>query len=142
MDYFPLPPQFAGVGVADQLSDEEGYFSFEGATCYGRRGGGPSSSHLNANLPDASSAVDHRGGRVYLPFNLTEVLANLRQERYVQQSDGYFERIVSSKIVRGAYYFLRPVLPVAVRKHLQKASLNGWQRIPFPRWPVDVTVER
>jgi hypothetical protein len=30
---------------------------------------------------------------------------------------------------------------VSVRKHLQKIRLNGWQRIGFPRWPMDVTVE-
>jgi hypothetical protein len=42
---------------------------------------------------------------------------------------------------RSAYYFLRPILRVAVRKHLQKARLSGWERIAFPRWPVDFTVE-
>ncbi len=30
---------------------------------------------------------------------------------------------------------------MSVRKHLQKARLKGWRNIPFPRWPVDVTVD-
>jgi hypothetical protein len=30
---------------------------------------------------------------------------------------------------------------VGVRKHLQKVGLNGWDKIPFPRWPVDHTVD-
>jgi hypothetical protein len=33
------------------------------------------------------------------------------------------------------------MLSVGVRKHLQKAYLNGWARIVFPRWPVDVSVD-
>jgi len=141
VDYYRCPRQLAGIGVADQLSDEEGFFSFEGATCYGRRRGPASLSHSNGNLPDAFRDVELGDGRVCLPFNLTEVAANLRQERYVQNCDGYLERLLSGEIVREAYYFLRPMLPVAVRKHLQRARLRGWERIAFPRWPVDFTVE-
>jgi hypothetical protein len=33
------------------------------------------------------------------------------------------------------------MLPVPVRKHLQRARLSGWERIAFPRWPVDTTVD-
>ncbi len=32
-------------------------------------------------------------------------------------------------------------MQVEIRKHIQKARLNGWQKQPFPRWPVDTTVE-
>jgi hypothetical protein len=32
-------------------------------------------------------------------------------------------------------------LPVALRKHMQRYALRGWRDIPFPRWPVDTTVE-
>jgi hypothetical protein len=32
-------------------------------------------------------------------------------------------------------------LPVVVRRHLQKVRLSGWDRISFPRWPVDFAVE-
>jgi hypothetical protein len=39
------------------------------------------------------------------------------------------------------YYMVRPILGVAVRKHLQQRYFRGWQKIPFPRWPVDHTVE-
>jgi hypothetical protein len=40
-----------------------------------------------------------------------------------------------------AYYFIRPILPVAFRRHLQKFYLRGWEKIPFPRWPVDTSVD-
>jgi len=41
-----------------------------------------------------------------------------------------------------AYYVARPLLPVSVRSHLQRLSLHGWQKHPFPRWPVDTSVEQ
>ena len=39
------------------------------------------------------------------------------------------------------YYAVRPALGVSVRRHFQKLYFRGWDRIPFPRWPVDTTVE-
>ncbi len=35
----------------------------------------------------------------------------------------------------------RPLMPVAVRKHLQRLYFRGWEKVPFPKWPVDRTVE-
>jgi hypothetical protein len=32
-------------------------------------------------------------------------------------------------------------MPVRFRRHLQRIRLSDWERIPFPRWPVDFTVE-
>ncbi len=43
--------------------------------------------------------------------------------------------------LRDAYYFLRPLLHVNIRRLFQRAHLNGWQRLLFPHWPVDTTVE-
>jgi hypothetical protein len=39
------------------------------------------------------------------------------------------------------YYWARPLLPVKVRKHLQRAHLRGWDQISFPHWPVDRSVD-
>jgi hypothetical protein len=33
------------------------------------------------------------------------------------------------------------MLPVAIRRHLQKLYLRGWEKISFPRWPVDTSVD-
>jgi hypothetical protein len=32
-------------------------------------------------------------------------------------------------------------MSVSIRKYLQRIDLDGWQRIPFPHWPVDSTVD-
>jgi hypothetical protein len=37
---------------------------------------------------------------------------------------------------------VRPLLPVAVRKHFQKAWFTNWSKQHFPKWPVDSTVDR
>ena len=48
----------------------------------------------------------------------------------------------SLELVRGAYYLLRPLLTVGIRKHLQRIRLRDWKGIPFPSWPVDTIVDR
>jgi hypothetical protein len=39
------------------------------------------------------------------------------------------------------YYFLRPALPVSVRRHLQMLHLRNWRKLTFPSWPVDCSVD-
>jgi hypothetical protein len=73
-----------------------------------------------------------------LPFNPTDVAKTLREERYVRQSNGNR----SKGLQRRMYYALRPMLSTSVRRHLQRLSLRGWQREAFPRWPVDLSVDR
>ena len=75
-----------------------------------------------------------------LPFDFSEVIENLQQERYRRPSR-YAGRSTAGAAAKFFYYFLRPGLSVAVRKHLQRLRLRGWERIAFPQWPVDNTVE-
>jgi hypothetical protein len=77
-------------------------------------------------------------GRAYLPFDFMQIIDGLRNESYTRSSQS---SSLSKEAIRRIYYFLRPALPVSVRKHLQKLHLKGWQNIPFPRWPVDSTVD-
>ena len=76
-------------------------------------------------------------GTTYLPFDPSQVADNLRCELYV--SDWRLGKPWSA--FAKAYYFIRPVLPVGVRKYLQKLRLRGWDKLPFPSWPVDCSVE-
>jgi peptidoglycan/xylan/chitin deacetylase (PgdA/CDA1 family) len=76
-----------------------------------------------------------------LLWDLNETIDSLRFERYVSpalQGTGY--KNVGS-ITRRGYYLLRPLLPVAFRKHLQRIALKGWNKRDFPAWPVDFTTE-
>jgi hypothetical protein len=82
--------------------------------------------------------VGTRESATTLPFDATEVLENFRNERYI--SEKTVNGGIRQKIERSAYYFVRPVLPIHVRKHLQRVRLDGWKNIKFPSWSVDDTV--
>jgi len=141
VEYFRCPEHLAVLGTADPLPADEGYFRFGDAICYGRQAVGAPSSRPDGGLADVSRGVSSADGKVLLPFDLSEVLSNLRYERY-PEAQRAIERAFAPSVSHTIYYFFRPVLPVGVRKHLQRLRWSGWRRIPFPRWPVDVTVER
>lgn len=81
------------------------------------------------------------GSTVLLPFDLASVIDNFRFERYASQLNGNGSRPIQAKPLRAAYYAVRPILPVAVRKYFQRLHLRGWHKLSFPRWPVDRSVE-
>ncbi|HKZ02549.1 MAG TPA: hypothetical protein VJ180_09935, partial [Pyrinomonadaceae bacterium] len=142
VEYFRCPDHIAQFEMSGELSTAPGFFKFGGNTiCYGRCAAGSPAEHFMQDLLDASDRVEMQGERLRLPFDLSHVIDNLRHERYYVNSQRSFERITSGAASRKIYYFLRPILPVPMRKHLQKARLRGWDRIMFPRWPVDCTVE-
>jgi hypothetical protein len=142
LDYFRCPEQFAHVGVRGVLSEDSGFFQFgDSAICFGQSAGGTPSEELIRSLPDVSQAVGFEGDRLCLPFDLFQVVENLRYERYNLNSRHSFQRITWESASRAIYYLVRPFLPVPVRKHLQKIHLRGWEGIFFPHWPVDFTVE-
>ncbi len=76
-------------------------------------------------------------GTISPPFDPTQVVEALRRETYV---DDWRQRGALSVLAR-MYYFVRPILPVGVRRHLQKLHLRGWGKVPFPKWPVDCSVD-
>jgi hypothetical protein len=98
-------------------------------------------SKVRAGIPDVVGNVTCEQGRLRLPFDLSEIVSNLRYERYHKGPVNWPERLFELTTTRTIYYFLRPALPVIVRKHLQRRRLKGWNEIPFPRWPVDFSVE-
>jgi hypothetical protein len=139
--YFRLPGGATRVATEGSLSPDAGYFRFGAATLFGRCSGESPATYARGDLPTLSAAAGAPDSPVRLPFDLAEVAANLRHERYRQKSHRYLERATRTRGIRAAYYALRPLLPVGVRKHLQRIRLRGWDRIEFPRWPVDCSVD-
>jgi hypothetical protein len=78
---------------------------------------------------------------VKLPFDLTEVVNDLRSEHYLQRAS-HVSHSSGNKLLHQIYYGIRPLLPLKVRKHLQKIHLRGWRDLAFPAWPVDTTVDQ
>jgi hypothetical protein len=123
------------------LRPGQGYFRFgDNVICYGQCADGETLNSPTLPLYDALDRVIIRDARVWLPFDPTQVVDNLRSERY-RQNAGDFRALPGVEMLRSCYYLLRPLMPVGFRKHLQRFYFKGWQHIPFPEWPVDCTVE-
>ena len=117
-------------GIASSAgSGPEVFFNFQDLQLYGRLMG-TSTTPLSAD------------GAAALPFSPTEVIENLRREKYVRAGSAQISYIANSQsLPRRIYYAIRPLMPVKVRRHLQRLALQDWSKITFPAWPVDTTVE-
>jgi hypothetical protein len=143
LDYYRCPESLVDFELAGRLSEQPGYFCFGPETiCYGNSLSGSRSARATGPLYDALTDVTAAGGTVRLPVDPNDVLENLRRERYRHNAGTNGAGFTDSPLIRKLYYWLRPVLGVTVRKHAQRAYLSDWKNIPFPRWPVDRTVER
>lgn len=142
IDCYKCPESVANFSVPNDLSPDSGFFRFgDRAICYGKSASGFRIRHPAESLYDVDPDVRIDGVTLCLPFDPSMVIDNLRLERYASHSVSGNSRTLAGKIVRAAYYALRPLLPIAIRKHLQRISLRGWQNRPFPHWPVDLSVE-
>jgi hypothetical protein len=138
--YFGCPASAIDFQIMSGLSDDAGYFRFGSEiVCFGRSATGYRSNKPDGPLYDISADVRKDGGSVRLPFDPSEIITNFYYERYVKDSAS--KRSARARLIRETYYALRPLLPVPVRKHLQKLRLNGWRNLTFPHWPVDTTVD-
>jgi len=141
LDHYRCPDSFADFALTGELSDDAGYFRFgQDTICYGQSASGFRANRADAVLYDVLSDITTQDLSVLLSFNPTDVIDNLRLERYGR---GFRLSALNpwTQSLRSAYYLLRPLMHVNVRKHVQKARLNGWRNHPFPHWPVDTTVE-
>ena len=119
------------------------YFHFgPDLICYGQRAAGqPAAGGGTHRLDDVLPDVGLQGSTLQLPFNPSDIVDNLRYERYVPADPRNEGRLWASSLLQSAYYLARPFLALSVRKHLQRVRLRDWEDIRFPQWPVDPTVE-
>lgn len=142
LDYYKCPEELCEFELKGELSREQGFFQFgPGMLCYGSCYEGRPARHAAGPLFDASRAVEIDHGVVRLPFDLSEVVNNLRRERYMITGDTSRTLRILKAVRHDIYYFFRPWMPVSIRKYLQRINLNGWRRLRFPQWPVDCTVD-
>src|ERR1035437_641743 len=88
VDYYKCPEEFGEIEVTKELSGGAGFFQFgPGTLCYGRCHPGRPASRPAGPLFDVTEAVKRDQGTVRFPFDLTEVVNNLRRERYTIQAD-------------------------------------------------------
>jgi hypothetical protein len=144
MDYYRLPADWlAGTSTnGDCAIGDAGFFRFGiDNVCYGRCRSGVAADVAGSRSFDALREVRLEGTKIRLPFDFSEVIENLRLERYRHKIAPGRETLATSEAVRKVYYLLRDCFPVSFRRHLQRAYFRDWEKLPFPAWPVDCTVE-
>lgn len=138
-DYYRCPQNFFDFVTNEPLSSGGGFFRFgQEGVCYGRSCSGTLARRPEFRLYDAIKDVRIDDSRLHLPMDLKEIIDNLRLERYANGTP------MGNSLVRFAkklYYGLRPLTNLAIRKHVQRFHARNWKKRPFPRWPVDTTVE-
>ncbi len=95
----------------------------------------------NGQLIDCGSNARVVAGALSLDFDPDELAENFRRERYVSSRQRTTLSNVVHRGARGVYYGLRPILPLAVRKHIQRAYASGWRDVVFPQWPLDASLD-
>lgn len=152
IDYYRCPASLAesvssAISAADTCAPA--FFPLAGSLVYGRLAAGdarPLAQLSSSQSEDILAQAEIRDGRCFLPFDPDEVLDNLRLERYQSALEArayqtWYSRL-SRLIQQSGYYTLRPLLPVAVRRHLQRWFMLHRRREPLPAWPLDASVER
>ncbi len=141
-DYFRCPGELAQLPQTGQLSATASYFRFgPDVVGYGRSLSSTVHTHPGEVLENLLRHLrQSEDGESCLPFDAEEVLSNLRNERYLAHAD-WTRGAHRSGWMRDLYYMARPLLPLPLRKHLHRIHLRGWNEIPFPHWPVDVTAD-
>src|SRR5208337_593640 len=132
----PVPLVARGVP-----NGQPGYFRLgTDDICYGHLSRGSASKSPVGVLEDALTHAGVESQQIELPFDAGEVIENLRHERYTAhfRQEGLF----FNEILRKTYYVIRPFLGDPIRRFLQRLYLRDWDKIPFPTWPVDATVDR
>jgi len=111
LDYYRCPENFADLILSRDLSANRGFFQFgRDAICYGQSSRGSLAKRATDELYDTETDVVADQNTLRLPFNPSEIVANLRYERYVSSCNGGGVR---GSILRKSYYLVRPFLPVS-----------------------------
>lgn len=132
---YRCPRNFFDFVLNGQLSSDEGYFRFGHDTlCFGRSTFGARGAEY-----DALKDVVVNDGELHLPFDPSEIVDNLRLERYARPRLRTSE--VAYSYLRRLYYLLRPLMTLPVRKQAQKFYARSGRNLSFPGWPLDTTVE-
>lgn len=127
----------------NSVSGDIGFFQLgPGNFCYGQCHTGVATDLKDSGAFDALKHVQLDGKTVQHPFAFTELVENLRRERYQLKNLDKGTLFLESDFSRWLYYFFRGFLPFTVRRRLQKLYFRDWKELQFPAWPVDFTVDK
>lgn len=137
LDAYRCPPELVDLATTEDFLGDAGFFKFgPEAVCYGAAQTGKTKNKCR-DLTDLIDSVEFSGSKIKLPFNPSEIVENLRLERYPGTRHSRL-----NALARKSYYRLRPLLHDSIRRQIQKYQLRGWRGQDFPAWPVDFNVEK
>jgi hypothetical protein len=141
-EYYRTPLLSPVVYPGGGRETEPGFFRF-GAdiVCYGECSSGVAADVKASAEFDASKAMIVADSEIRLPFDISKIIDNLRKEHYIKQLNSGRKGFTQHTLIREVYYSVRELLPVWMRRYLQKAYFRDWQSLQFPHWPVDFTVD-
>lgn len=141
VDFYRCPETLTALSSCEELHPRPGYFSFgAGSICYGHSAITSPGIVNGKPLPDLAQRVEDLGSSLRLPFDPSAIIDNLRLERY--PANTHLPALLSTETARQLYYCLRPFLGDSRRRSLQRLFFRGWEKLTFPRWPVDLSVEQ
>ena len=108
VDYYRCPTELAAVDTSPDLSATSGYFRFEGTCCYGRLSGADASPQVTDEMAEVGGAPRLVMQDVVLPFDLAEVVTNLREERYRHNGYPLLNQMTSGPLAQALYYSCGP----------------------------------
>ena len=136
----PLIPRVAYP--SEGFKNGAGFFRFgPNLVCYGECSRGVANDISNSEAFDVSKAITIANSELHLPFDIGNVIENLRRERYFRKLSGGTKGGTQRGWIRRCYYSVRELLPIWFRRYLQRAYLKDWRTLQFPHWPVDFTVD-
>jgi hypothetical protein len=141
VEYYRCEQELADFYQRAPLSDASGFFRFRDAVCYGQCSGGTPARSMEESLYDCAASIPALNGHgaMRLPFDPAQIMDNLRMERYAGNRSA--AAALFHDFLHWSYYSVRPLMPVGVRRHLQKLHLRSRKQAAFPQWPVDGTAD-
>src|SRR5271169_2927488 len=107
LERYKCPESLAEFVVNGNLSSDAGFFRFGANTvCYGQSTAGTRAPEPAQGLYDTQPDLKVSASQVAMPFDPTEVIENLRLERYAVDHNLNGTQPLSRKAMRFAYYAL------------------------------------
>jgi len=138
-DHYRCPENFFDFALGKPLSSSSGYFRLgQDTICYGRSCSGALASRPESTQHNVIEDLSVKGGKLHLSFDPTEIIDNLRLERYAST---WQTGRIPKRFLRRLYCSVRPIMNLSVRRRIQRFYSRNWEKQSFPKWPVDTTVE-
>jgi len=121
-DLYRCPNDFVAFArVLESEQTQANFFRFGSAECYGRLSLDGLQHEFDSRNDDVKKLASLSDGVVRLPFSPTEIINNLRLERYTK------DKAVSDEFLRQLYYRVRPLTTMAIRKRIQRFHARNWR---------------